>query len=142
MPRSKKTSRSLHVCAFCRGRGVDPFGVPSKISQCQVCQGRGKNFILEPSEACVACRGTGVYKHHRLSCALCKGRGFLHHIPGKDRTYGCKPENDEMLDRGTGLPCIQAYDLTSMKKGRIQLVNNAGKIYRASRRRPVTGAKR
>ena len=30
-------SDSLMKCAYCRGRGVDPFGIPSKLSLCQVC---------------------------------------------------------------------------------------------------------
>ncbi len=109
---------SLITCAFCRGRGVDPFGIPSKLSRCQICNGRKKNSIIEPFEECPACSGTGVYKHHRLPCAVCKGRGHLHQILGKNRMYGCKPENKEMLDIETGLPCLSAYDLGSIKKGR------------------------
>ncbi len=108
---------SLIACAFCRGRGVDPFGIPSKLSKCQVCKGRKENFVLEPFEECPACVGTGVYKHHRLPCAVCGGRGELHRIPGKNRMYGCRPENKEMLDIETGLPCLSAYDLGSIKKG-------------------------
>lgn len=119
----KKIKKSLSdgsfiACAFCRGRGVDPFGVPSKLSKCQICKGRKKNFVLGPFEECPACLGSGVYKHHRLPCAVCKGRGQLHKIPGKDRTYGCVPENEEMLDIETGLPCLSAYDLGLIKKGR------------------------
>lgn len=109
---------SLIVCAFCRGQGVDPFGIPSKFSKCQVCNGRKKNIILKPSEECPVCLGTGVYKHHCLPCAVCKGKGQVHRIAGKDRTAGCKPENEEMLDIETGLPCLNAYDLSSVKKGR------------------------
>ncbi|MEK7211015.1 MAG: hypothetical protein AAB731_00090 [Patescibacteria group bacterium] len=130
----KSPSRgSLIACAFCRGRGVDPFGILSKLSQCQACKGKKENFILEPHEECAACLGTGVFKHHRLPCAVCSGRGMLHRIPGKDRTDGCRPENKEMLDIETGLPCISAYDLGSIsakggsarpvaggKKGRIK----------------------
>ncbi|MEK7083077.1 MAG: hypothetical protein AAB972_02805 [Patescibacteria group bacterium] len=111
-------SDSLMKCAYCRGRGVDPFGIPSKLSLCQVCGGRKKNSVPEPFEECPVCAGTGVYKHHRLPCAVCRGRGYLRRIPGKNRTYGCKPENKEMLDVETGLPCLSAYDLGSIKKGR------------------------
>ena len=103
-------------CAFCEGAGKDPFGVPSKLSNCQVCIGRGAVQVIEPTENCPACAGTGIYKHHRLPCAVCGGKGQLHYISGKDRTYGCKPENKEMLDIETGLPCISAYDLCSIKK--------------------------
>jgi RecJ-like exonuclease len=83
-----------------------------------VCQGRKTNFVLEPSEECPACIGTGVYKHHRLPCAVCRGKGRMPHIPGKNRKFGCTPENEEMLDIETGLPCLSAYDLGSIKKGR------------------------
>lgn len=114
--KSGLNNRSSVACAFCRGNGVDPFGVPSKLSKCQVCGGRKKNFVLEPFEECPVCLGSGVYKHHRLPCAVCKGRGQLHKISGKDRTYGCAPENEEMLDIETGLPCLSAYDLGLIKK--------------------------
>lgn len=113
--RKSSSKGSLIACAFCRGRGVDPFGIPSKISKCQVCKGRKENFILEPFEECPACVGRGVYKHHRLPCAVCGGRGDLHQIPGKNRRYGCRPENKEMLDIETGLPCLSAYDLGLIK---------------------------
>lgn len=106
------------ACAFCKGKGKDPFEVPSKLSNCQVCIGRGTVQIVEPVEICPACAGTGIYKHHRLPCAVCKGKGQLHRMLGKDRTYGCKSENKEMLDIETGLPCISTYDLVSIKKGR------------------------
>jgi len=104
------------ICAFCKGKGKDPFEVPSKLSNCQVCIGRGTVQVVEPMEICPVCAGTGIYKHHRLPCAVCKGKGQLHRMSGKDRTYGCKPENKEMLDIETGLPCISAYDLGSIKK--------------------------
>lgn len=105
-----KKAVQLINCAYCRGQGVDPFCIPSKLSRCQVCQGRGRNVILKPFERCVACLGTGVYKHHRLPCAVCKGKGQVRYIAGKDRRQGCTPENDEMLDLDTGLPCISAYN--------------------------------
>lgn len=98
-------------CAFCKGKGVDPFGIPSELSRCQVCNGRKVNVVLTPSEECPACLGTGVYKFHRLVCAVCKGRGQVSRVAGKDRTEGCEPGNKEMLDIETGLPCSGAYDL-------------------------------
>lgn len=112
------------TCAFCKGKGRDPFEVPSKLSNCQVCIGRGVVQVVEPVEICPACAGTGIYKHHRLLCAVCKGKGQLHYILGKDRTYGCKPENKEMLDIETGLPCIGAYNLGSIKKIEKKLIKN------------------
>ena len=115
MSSKKKQTKQLNKsclinCAYCRGKGVDPFGIPSKLSRCQVCQGRGRNVVPKQSERCVACLGTGVYKHHRLPCAVCKGKGQVRYIASKDRRQSCTPENDEMLDLDTGLPCISAYD--------------------------------
>lgn len=117
--RSISIRGTLVTCAFCKGTGRDPFGIPSKLSTCQVCTGRKKNSLLAPFEECPACAGTGVYQHHRLPCAVCHGRGRLPQIVGKDRRSGCTPEHSEvMLDIQTGLPCLSAYDLGFIKKGR------------------------
>jgi len=37
----KKRKRTSATCAFCRGRGNDPFGIMSHLSTCCVCGGRG-----------------------------------------------------------------------------------------------------
>lgn len=88
-------------CAFCRGKGKDPFGVPSKLSNCQVCAGKGKVAIADqPYETCGACDGAGIFAYHRLPCSVCKGKGV---VP-KDRKKGPKGLN---LD--TGLPEIGNY---------------------------------
>ena len=88
-------------CAFCKGKRVDPFGIPSKMSNCQVCWGKGKNAIADiPHETCSACKGTGVFEHHRLPCSVCKGKGV---VP-KDKRKGKKGMSPE-----TGLPEIGNY---------------------------------
>lgn len=89
------------ICVFCKGKGKDPFRVPSKLSDCQVCFGKGKVTIADqPYETCGACNGTGVFSHHRLPCSVCKGRGI---VP-KNRRKGTKG-----LDPDTGLPKIGNY---------------------------------
>ena len=89
------------VCAFCKGKGRDPFGIPSKLSNCQVCWGKGKVAIADiPHETCGACKGTGIFEYHRLPCSVCKGKGV---VP-KDRRKGPKGMN-----AGTGLPEIGNY---------------------------------
>ncbi|MDP2930626.1 MAG: hypothetical protein Q8N56_03420 [bacterium] len=110
--KSSNTSRkeSLVVCAFCRGIGLDRFGVPSKLSKCQTCQGRGKVYVPEPHEKCASCLGTGVYRHHRLTCSVCGGKGRVRSL-NRVRGAGCEKENEEALDVETGLPCISAYEL-------------------------------
>jgi len=89
------------TCAFCKGKGRDPFGIPSKLSNCQVCWGKGKVAIADiPHETCGACKGTGIFEYHRLPCSVCKGKGV---VP-KDRRKGPKGMN-----AGTGLPEIGNY---------------------------------
>ena len=89
------------ACAFCRGKGKDPFGVPSKLSNCQVCAGEGKNVIADiPHETCGACQGTGIFEHHRLPCSVCLGKGVV----SKDGRKGPKG-----IDIETGLPEIGNY---------------------------------
>ena len=89
------------TCAFCKGTGRDPFGIPSKLSLCQVCSGRGKVALADqPHEVCSACNGNGVFAHHRLVCSVCKGKGV---VP-EDRRKGKKG-----LGPDTGLPEIGNY---------------------------------
>ncbi|MBI2632947.1 MAG: hypothetical protein HYW78_00970 [Parcubacteria group bacterium] len=101
---------SLIRCAFCRGAGFDRFGIPSKLSQCQACKGRGKVYVPEPNEKCASCLGTGVYRHHRLTCSVCGGKGRVRTL-NRVRGEGCEKENEEALNSETGLPCISAYEL-------------------------------
>lgn len=90
------------ICAFCKGKGKDPFGVPSKLSSCQACSGRGKFSIADiPHERCRACKGTGIFAHHRLPCSVCKGKGI---VPADKRRKGKKG-----LGPDTGLPEIGNY---------------------------------
>lgn len=65
-------------CAFCRGRGVDPFGIMSHLSSCCVCGGGGKVSIKRPHARCAFCRCTGVYPLSRLTCTACGGSGVSH----------------------------------------------------------------
>ena len=116
----KKTKKnpnagSLIACAFCRGTGLDRFGVPSKLSQCQTCKGRGKVYVPEPHEKCASCLGTGVFRHHRLTCSVCGGKGRVRAL-NRSRGEGCEKESEEALDVNTGLPCISAYGLGKVEE--------------------------
>lgn len=110
-----RKQETLVKCAFCKGTGLDRFGVPSKLSKCQTCQGRGKVFVPEPHEKCLSCLGSGVYRHHRLTCSVCGGRGRVRKL-NKDRSEGYKKANEEALDINTGLPCINAYELGEVEE--------------------------
>jgi DnaJ-class molecular chaperone len=68
-------------CAFCKGRGVDPFSVLSHLSNCPTCHGRGEVRVKEPYTTCPACGGTGIYTRSRLYCWTCRGKGVVHACP-------------------------------------------------------------
>lgn len=64
-------------CAFCRGKGIDPFGLLSELATCQVCSGRGKVNIPFPYDTCPTCRGSGAQPDTRLVCTTCNGKGVI-----------------------------------------------------------------
>ena len=64
-------------CAFCRGRGRDPYGVLSRLSNCPVCHGRRTVRVAKPYETCEACAGTGHYFNSRMYCWTCRGKGVV-----------------------------------------------------------------
>jgi len=68
---------STITCAFCQGKGKDPFQLLSELATCQVCHGKGKVNILFPYDSCPACGGSGVKPHSRLVCTVCAGRGVI-----------------------------------------------------------------
>ncbi len=94
-------------CAFCKGKGKDPFGVPSKLSSCQTCAGKGVVHVKEPVEKCIPCKGRGIYLHHRLPCAVCGGKGSVSKLNG-ERCLSCKGKG---LTVESDLPCSSCYGL-------------------------------
>jgi hypothetical protein len=64
-------------CAFCQGKGKDPFGLLSELSVCQVCLGKGCIPVATPCVSCPACGGCGVAHGTRLVCAVCGGKGVI-----------------------------------------------------------------
>jgi DnaJ-class molecular chaperone len=65
------------ICAFCGGRGRDPFGVMSPLATCQVCSGLGRHVLHLPVARCLFCRGMGVYHGTRNTCTTCDGIGTV-----------------------------------------------------------------
>jgi len=63
-------------CAFCKGKGKDPFGL-SKLSNCPICHGKGTVEVKKPYEKCRACGGGGVYIRSHLYCWPCRGKGVV-----------------------------------------------------------------
>jgi DnaJ-class molecular chaperone len=92
------------TCAFCKGRGVDPFGVLSWMSACEVCAGTGAVHLPAPRVPCVFCGRTGTHPHRRLTCTGCGGRGastvrLPHVVCGRCAGRGREPAI------GPSLPC-------------------------------------
>jgi len=117
---AKKTeSDSLIRCAFCRGTGIDRFGVPSKLSKCQTCKGGGKVFVPEPHEECPSCLGSGVYRYRRLSCSVCGGKGRIRKAISTRAYDEGSRGNEAMAELDTRLPPINAYELGEVKKWRV-----------------------
>lgn len=74
-------------CAYCYGRGTDPFGCPSPSSKCAVCGGKGYNRVVAPYATCTACGGTGKLQSRRMNCTTCKGKGVVTVRPGIGTGY-------------------------------------------------------
>ncbi len=70
-------------CAFCKGKGRDPFHLMSSLSNCPVCKGKKTVKVREPYETCGACEGTGRYFNSKMYCWTCRGKGV---IPIKQET--------------------------------------------------------
>lgn len=90
-------------CAFCQGRGIDPFDLLSENAACQVCGGIGKVEVIEPAIRCLFCKGTGIYpRNARVTCTVCGGKGSVT-VKGKGKEC---PECKGTAVRGErGLPC-------------------------------------
>jgi DnaJ-class molecular chaperone len=67
-------------CAFCRGRGTDPFNQLSELSRCESCHGHGTLLVPRPHVRCSFCNGSGSDKTFR--CPACRGAGVVAILPG------------------------------------------------------------
>ena len=96
-------------CAFCRGKGKDPFEVFSHLSTCCICGGRGANRVEEPYVQCAFCGGRGVYPHSRLTCTACGGLG-VHHVADRTKTCpNCLGSGVEPASRQSGFYCLVCH---------------------------------
>ncbi len=91
-------------CAFCRGKGTDPFRLLSKISLCQVCGGRKEITVPAPAIRCAFCGGTGIHRHQRLSCDVCGGKGIVGIKAPVETCPDCKGKG---VVSGDYLPCLK-----------------------------------
>ena len=65
------------ICAFCGGKGRDPFDIMSPLATCQVCGGPGHHALHQPIATCAFCQGTGVHPGSRNTCTTCRGIGMV-----------------------------------------------------------------
>ena len=101
-------------CAFCKGKGRDPYGQLSRLSDCQNCLGRGAVRITGPVRTCPFCDGSGVHHRNlRLVCLVCGGTGVVR-VPERlaicPRCHGrgapLIPEGREQAGRVDCFPCL------------------------------------
>lgn len=98
----KMVTKNMIKCAFCNGFGKDPFGIPSPLSNCQVCGGTGMVTVSPPTSECVFCNGTGVYPRTRLDCTVCMGKGVIT-VKGYSKTC---PDCGGTGEAPDTLPCL------------------------------------
>lgn len=78
------------TCAYCKGAGIDPFGIPSVRSKCQVCGGRGKVNVEKPTIKCAFCGGSGIYPDKRITCTVCMGKGVVKAVKNPKTCPDCE----------------------------------------------------
>lgn len=90
-------------CAFCRGKGVDPYNQLSARSRCEVCKGRGCVQAPMARETCVFCVGTGSFK--TFSCPVCRGKGVVAML--SEPTQVCPHCEGRAFESSSGLECLE-----------------------------------
>ena len=91
-------------CAFCNGKGLDPFKIPSPLSSCQTCVGKGTVEVHGKTVSCPYCIANGKDPHHRLTCPVCWGKG---EVPVATATETCPQCKGSGTIHGSTLPCIK-----------------------------------
>jgi len=86
---ARRTKPRVRVCcAFCHGKGRDPFDIMSPLATCQVCGGTGWVALHPPIVPCAFCRGTGISPGLRMTCTTCGGVGMIE-VPDNTLTCPC-----------------------------------------------------
>lgn len=99
-------------CAFCKGKGKDPFNLLSSLAECQVCGGRGVVMVPETAIGCAFCEGTGVYPGKRLTCITCGGKG---RVAVSEPFETCRKCNGLGASPNENLPCVDCKGTGVMK---------------------------
>ena len=93
-------------CAFCQGKGIDPFELLSPLSTCQVCGGGGQARVHIPAIECAYCGGTGIHLHRRLTCTVCGGKGMAGIREPAETCPDCRGRG---IAAGEYLPCVRCH---------------------------------
>lgn len=90
-------------CAFCNGKGKDPFDLLSPLSDCLVCNGTGQVEMKEPYVKCIFCAGSGKNPlGARIACIVCGGKGY-NFCENPVKCHQCKGTGKA----SDGLPCTR-----------------------------------
>ncbi len=123
MPMSRATAAPAKIergeaetvkCAYCDGGGRDPWGIPSPLSNCQVCKGKGVIEIETPYKDCPVCKGRGNQRNKRVTCLGCGGKGVVHIEKGMKECPDCSGTGV------TGSTGLRNYCLKCKGKGMIR----------------------
>lgn len=106
---AKKDDFEKVQCAFCKGRGRDPFGVIYEGSICSVCSGSGEHSILKPHVQCAYCKGGGVEFGTRNPCLGCHGRGHVSLGSKKGPLTRCPSCRGGGMEQETKLVCSRCH---------------------------------
>jgi DnaJ-class molecular chaperone len=101
-PTVRHQARESHVCAFCRGKGVDPYNAMSELSTCGSCGGKGTLQVPTPHIPCAYCSASGSIKTYR--CLICGGAGVVAAPTGPTRT--CPDCDGKAREQSSGLACL------------------------------------
>lgn len=97
------TQTAERVCAFCHGKGTDPYGILSWESTCYVCHGLGITTVPVPHVPCRYCEGSG--SHKTFSCTVCRGSGVV--PPVAEPKYLCPGCEGRAYEISSGLECLE-----------------------------------
>jgi len=121
-------------CAFCRGKGKDPFDLLSEKSICEVCGGRGEVTVAEPIFACAFCGGTGIFPGSRLTCTTCMGKGL---VTIEEPAEACATCLGAGVVAGHTLPCSACGG-----RGRVTVASEPSLRPPANRRQSTVGQRK
>ena len=94
-------------CAFCHGKGTDPYNQLSEKSECAVCHGEGSVSVQVGHVPCAFCKGTGSDK--TFTCPVCAGKGVIE--PPAAPTCVCPDCGGRGFDGSSGLSCLPCHGL-------------------------------